>query len=160
MKLGLISSNQGLSAHASTHINDVGEIIDEILVDSCIGGIHAQDVLVSSFECFDVGVVELVSSLQNLLLDQFEFFRLFQLFLGDRRFEFGALRFNVAKFGFRLPVLDLIGLGRLHGRVKLVKYLEQFFVAFEAHLPTLSRIPVSHYCSSLKLSTCLFIFVV
>lgn len=100
-----------------TYINNVGEIVDKVLVDGRVGGVHAKDVLVAGFQGLEMGVVVFGPALGDFFFDQLEFFRFFQLFASDGRFQLLALSLDVSQFGFSLSLFHLVHLRRLHGCV-------------------------------------------
>lgn len=127
------------------YVNDIGEIVDKVLVDGRVGSVHAENVLVARFEGLEMSVVVFGLSFGDLLFNQFEFLRLFQLFAGDRRLQFLALRLDVAQLRIGLPLLQLVHLRRLHGRVQFVQHLQQLFVTLVSHFAALKTPQTKHF---------------
>jgi hypothetical protein len=118
-------------------INQVRQIIHEIFVDGRVGGIHAQQVLVSGLGGLEARLGVLGGALGHLLLDEPELAALLQLLLGDGVPDLGPLLLHHLELGLGLAELGLVGVVGLHGGVELVEHFEHLLVDLEADLATL-----------------------
>jgi hypothetical protein len=60
---------QGTQFDPETHVDEVGEVVDEVLLDGRVGRVHGQQVLVPGLGGLQPGVLVLLVPLLVLLLD-------------------------------------------------------------------------------------------
>ena len=119
-------------------VDEVGEVVDEVLLNGRVGGVHVEQVLVPRLGGLEPGLVVLELPLLELLLDDAQPLVLRPLLLGHGRVQLVALLLHDLQLVLGLPELGLVRLVRLHGGVKLVQHLQHLLVDLVADLATLT----------------------
>lgn len=98
--------------------------------------LQAQYILISCFESFQTGIIELILPLLDLLLDELVLLGAGQLLRLVRHalLQLEALGLGQAELALGDPHLALVAVVRLHGGVQLVQHPQDLLVQLLAHL--------------------------